>query len=81
VSSPAICLSVYQIAAVLRGVDGARQFVERELATRCIGWQNQPTTVANLVTFNRRHFPADRLPALKGVSPKEFLNVLKSLVP
>lgn len=37
--------------------------------------------VGDLVTFNRRHFPADRLPALKGVSPKEFLNVLKSLVP
>jgi hypothetical protein len=76
-----MCLSVPLIAAVLRGVDGGRQFVERELATRCIGWQNQPTTAANLVTFNRRHFPADRLPSLKGVSPKEFLNVLKSLVP
>ena len=37
--------------------------------------------VGYLVTFNRRHFPADRLPALKVVSPKEFLNVLKSLVP
>ena len=37
--------------------------------------------VGYLVTFNRRHFPADRLPALKGVSPQGFLNVLKSLVP
>ncbi len=37
--------------------------------------------VGYLVTCNRRHFPSDRLPALKIVSPKEFLLVLKSLNP
>ena len=37
--------------------------------------------VGYLVTFNQRHFPADRLPAVKVVSPKEFLNVLQSIVP
>ncbi len=34
-----------------------------------------------LVTFNQRHFPADRLPALKVVSPKEFLNILQAIAP
>lgn len=37
--------------------------------------------VGYLVTFNQRHFPADRLPAVKVVSPKEFLHVLQSIVP
>ncbi|MDZ4287247.1 MAG: PIN domain-containing protein [Prosthecobacter sp.] len=37
--------------------------------------------VGYLVTHNRRHFPADRLPALKVVTPKEFLNVLQAIVP
>lgn len=34
-----------------------------------------------LVTFNQRHFPADRLPAVQVVSPKEFLHVLQSITP
>ena len=37
--------------------------------------------VGYLVTFNQRHFPAERLPAVRVVSPKEFLYVLKSIVP
>jgi predicted nucleic acid-binding protein len=37
--------------------------------------------VGYLVTFNQRHFPADRLPAVKVVSPKEFLSVLQSILP
>lgn len=37
--------------------------------------------VGYLVTFNQRHFPANRLPAVRVVSPKEFLNVLQSIVP
>lgn len=37
--------------------------------------------VGYLVTFNQRHFPADRLPAVHVLSPKEFLNVLQSIVP
>lgn len=37
--------------------------------------------VGYLVTFNQRHFPADRLPAVQVVSPKEFLHVLQSIVP
>lgn len=32
--------------------------------------------VGYLVTCNQRHFPTDRLPALRVVSPKEFLQVL-----
>jgi len=37
--------------------------------------------VGYLVTFNQRHFPADRLPAVMVISPKEFLSVLQSIVP
>lgn len=37
--------------------------------------------VGYLVTFNRRHFPIDRLPAVKVVSPKEFLHILQLVVP
>lgn len=37
--------------------------------------------VGYLVTCNQRHFPSNRLPALGIVSPKEFLQVLKSLHP
>ncbi len=37
--------------------------------------------VGYLVTFNQRHFPADRLPAVQVVSPKDFLNVLRTFVP
>lgn len=37
--------------------------------------------VGYLVTFNQRHFPAERLPAVNVVSPKEFLHVLQSIVP
>lgn len=37
--------------------------------------------VGYLITCNQRHFPPDRLPALRIVSPKEFLQVLKSLNP
>lgn len=37
--------------------------------------------VGYLVTFNQRHFPAERLPAVKVVSPKEFLHILQSIVP
>ena len=37
--------------------------------------------VGYLVTCNQRHFPPDRLPALRVVPPKEFLQVLKSLNP
>lgn len=34
--------------------------------------------VGYLVTCNLRHFPSGRLPALRVVSPKDFLQVLKS---
>ena len=37
--------------------------------------------VGYLITCNRRHFPTDRLPALRVISPKEFLLALKSLNP
>lgn len=37
--------------------------------------------VGYLVTFNQRHFPADRLPAVQVVSPREFFHVLQSIVP
>ena len=37
--------------------------------------------VGYLVTFNQRHFPADRLPAVQVASPKEFLHVLQSILP
>lgn len=37
--------------------------------------------VGYLVTCNQRHFPSGRLPALRVVSPKEFLQALKSLKP
>lgn len=37
--------------------------------------------VGYLVTFNPRHFPADRLPAVQVVSPKVFLNILQSIAP
>lgn len=30
-----------------------------------------------LVTHNVRHFPADRLPALRVVEPKTFLSILR----
>ena len=35
----------------------------------------------DMVTHNRRHFPADRLPALKITSPKEFLHILQTAKP
>lgn len=37
--------------------------------------------VGYLVTCNQRHFPPDRLPALRVVTPKEFLRVLKATLP
>ena len=37
--------------------------------------------VGYLVTCNRRHFPSERLPALQIVTPKEFLQILKSSNP
>jgi predicted nucleic acid-binding protein len=37
--------------------------------------------VGYLVTCNLRHFPSDRLPALRVVSPKDFLQVLQSQNP
>ena len=37
--------------------------------------------VGYLVTCNQRHFPPDRLPALRVVSPREFLQILKAALP
>jgi predicted nucleic acid-binding protein len=37
--------------------------------------------VGYLVTFNQRHFPVERLPAVKVVPPKDFLHVLQSIIP
>lgn len=37
--------------------------------------------VGYLVTCNQRHFPAERLPAIRVITPKELLQVLKSLNP
>ncbi len=37
--------------------------------------------VGYLVTHNQRHFPADRLPALKVTLPKEFLHILQTAKP
>ncbi len=37
--------------------------------------------VGYLVTHNQRHFPTDRLPALKITTPKEFLHILQTAKP
>jgi len=37
--------------------------------------------VGYMVTHNLRHFPIDRLPALKVTSPKEFLHILQTAKP
>jgi putative PIN family toxin of toxin-antitoxin system len=37
--------------------------------------------VGYMVTHNLRHFPTDRLPALKITTPKEFLHILQTAKP